>query len=124
MHTLFGNDRQEEEWVAQVSYPKSMVPQHAQTFCGWSKKLRGTLIESKVSADLKDDNAEVVIERFEFRNYEDLAEFCRYTSMQLDKWSGAGAQHRYTIRVRGRVKFDDKIDGRVGASHPAVKADG
>ncbi|HUY35602.1 MAG TPA: hypothetical protein VMV69_22855 [Pirellulales bacterium] len=122
MNDLFGKSYNREEWTVQLTYPQTMIAQHATTFCGWSSKLRGTLAESTAGKDTKDGDCEVVIQRFEFTNYDDAAEFCRYTRGQFDKWSGAGHARRYTMKIRGRVKFDDKTEGRVGSSHPTSKA--
>jgi hypothetical protein len=117
MNDLFGNSKSREEWSVILTYPKAMIPRHATTFCGWSSKLRGTLAETAYGKDTKDDDCEVVIQRFEFDNYVDTAEFCRYTRAQFKKWSGPGRRRRFKMRIRGRVDFDDKTAGHVGASH-------
>jgi hypothetical protein len=124
MNDVFGNSQNRVEWSVQLTYPKAMIAQHAPTFCGWSGKLRGTLAESTPGRDTKDGNCDVVIERFVFANYEDAAEFCRYTRGQFEKWSGPGHTHRFTMKIRGRIKFDDKTEGRVGSSHPSAKGTG
>ncbi|HEX5445043.1 MAG TPA: hypothetical protein VFW87_14490 [Pirellulales bacterium] len=105
-----------EEWTVQLSYPQAMVPRHAESFCSWARRLRGKLIDARPAADLKDDQSVVVIEQFEFRNQEDAAEFCRYTCQALEKWSGACTERRYTMKLRGRIKFDGKHEGRVGSA--------
>lgn len=105
-----------EEWTVQLSYPQAMVPQHAETFCSWARRLRGKLLDARPAADLKDDQSAVVIEKFEFGNQEDAAEFCRYTCQALEKWSGACTERRYTMKLRGRIKFDGKHEGRIGSA--------
>lgn len=121
MNDLFGHSRRREAWTVQLTYPKAMIPQHAQTFCAWSRRVRGKQIASRRGTDLKDDNNDVVIERFEFGNYDDAAEFCRYTCQQFEKWSGSGMGHRFTVKLHGRVKFDDKTEGWIGSARVQAK---
>ncbi|HWB10230.1 MAG TPA: hypothetical protein VG826_13450 [Pirellulales bacterium] len=121
MNEIFGRGHQREAWAVQVTYPRAMVPQHAQTFCAWSRRVRGKQIASRLGADLKDGHNDVVIERFEFGNYDDAAEFCRYTCQQFEKWSGAGKGHRFTIKVTGRTKFTDKTEGNIGSARAQTK---
>lgn len=121
MNDLFGHSRHRETWTVQLTYPKAMIPQHAKTFCAWSRRVRGKQVASRRGTDLKDDNNDVVIERFEFGNYDDAAEFCRYTCQQFEKWSGDGMGHRYTIKLHGRVKFDDKSEGWIGSARTQAK---
>lgn len=121
MREVFGRARLREVWTVQLTYPRAMIPQHAHTFCAWSKRVRGKLSASRRGTDLKDDNADVVIERFEFANYDDAAEFCRYTSQQFEKWSGDGMGNRFTIKLQGRIKFSDKTEGRIGAARTQAK---
>ena len=116
MNEIFGRGQQREAWTVQLTYPRAMIPQHAQTFCAWSRRVRGKQIASRKGADLKDGNNDVAIERFEFGNYDDAAEFCRYTRQQFEKWSGAGKGHRYTIKITGRTKFTDKSEGQIGSA--------
>lgn len=113
---LLGGIQRREEWTVQLTYPQAMVPQHAETFCSWARRLRGKLLETRPAADLKDDQSVVVIEKFEFGNQEDAAEFCRYTCQALEKWSGACTDRRYTLKLRGRIKFDGKHEGRIGSA--------
>lgn len=113
---LLGGIQRREEWTVQLTYPQAMVPQHAETFCSWARRLRGKLLETHPAADLKDDQSVVVIEKFEFGNQEDAAEFCRYTCQALEKWSGACTDRRYTLKLRGRIKFDGKHEGRIGSA--------
>ncbi len=119
MNEVFGHGRRREVWTVQLTYPKAMIPLHAHTFCAWSKRVRGKQVASRPGADLKDGNNDVVIERFEFGNYDDAAEFCRYTCQQFEKWSGDGMGHRFTIKLQGRVKFDDKTEGWIGSARTA-----
>ncbi|HEX7377212.1 MAG TPA: hypothetical protein VF278_08870 [Pirellulales bacterium] len=121
MNDIFGHSRHRQAWTVQLTYPKAMVPPHAHTFCAWSKRVRGKQVASRRGADLKDDSNTVVIERFEFHDFEDAAEFCRYTNQQFEKWSGEGMGHRYTIKIHGRFKFDDKTEGRVGSARMQAK---
>lgn len=111
-----GDAHRREEWTVQLTYPQAMVPQHAETFCSWARRLRGKLLESKQAADLKDGQSVVVVEKFAFGNQEDAGEFCRYTCQALEKWSGACTERRYTMKLRGRIKFDGKHEGRVGSA--------
>jgi len=115
MNDLFGNSKGHEAWSVILTYPKAMIPRHVATFCGWSSKLRGKLAETAFGKDTKDSNCEVVIQCFTFDNYEDTAAFCRYTQAQFKKWSGPGRLRRFKMRIRGRVDFDDKTEGHVGA---------
>ena len=116
MNDLFGNRTNRQEWSVVLTYPKEMIARYTTTFCGWSSKLRGTLAETAFGKDTKDSDCEVVIQRFNFDNYVDMAEFCRYTRAQFKKWSGPGRRRRFKMRIRGRVAFDDQTEGRVGAS--------
>lgn len=120
---LLGGIQRREEWTVQLTYPQAMVPQHAETFCSWARRLRGKLLETHPAADLKDDQSVVVIEKFEFGNQEDAAEFCRYTCQALEKWSGACTDRRYTLKLRGRIKFDGKHEGRIGSARAGSAED-
>jgi hypothetical protein len=113
--------RRREEWSVQLTYPRSMVPPHTESFCSWFRRLRGKLAVSKRGLDLKDDKADVIIEKFSFANYDDACEFCRYTCQALDKWSGGDADRRYTIKLRGRIKTDAKSEGRVGSGRAQAR---
>ena len=121
MNDVFGHSRRREAWTVQLTYPKTMIPPHAQTFCAWSRRVRGKQVASRPGTDLKDGNNDVVIERFEFANYDDATEFCRYTCQQFEKWSGDGMGHRFTIKLHGRVKFDDKTEGSIGSARTQTK---
>ena len=121
MNEIFGRGRQRETWTVQVTYPRAMIPQHAQTFCAWSRRVRGKQVASRPGTDLKDGNNDVVIERFEFANYDDAAEFCRYTCQQFEKWSSTGKGHRFTIKITGRTKFSDKTEGQIGSARTQPK---
>lgn len=121
MNDVLGHGRHRQAWTVQLTYPKAMIPPHAKTFCAWSRRVRGKQVASRPGADLKDDRNDVVIERFEFGNYDDAAEFCRYTNQQFEKWSGAGMGRRFTIKLHGRVKFDDKTEGKVGSARTQAK---
>ncbi|HET6884441.1 MAG TPA: hypothetical protein VFI31_30085 [Pirellulales bacterium] len=121
MNDIFGRGRRREVWTVQLTYPNAMIPQHAHTFCAWSRRVRGTQVESRRGADLKDDSNEVVIERFEFGDYDDAAEFCRYTCQQFEKWSGDGMGRRFTIKVTGQIKFTDKTEGNIGAARSQAR---
>lgn len=121
MNDLFGRSRRRESWTVQLTYPKAMIPLHAKTFCAWTRRVRGKQTASRRGADLKDGDNEVVIERFEFGNFDDAAEFCQYTRQQFDKWSGVGMGRRFTIKLYGRVKFDDKTEGKIGSARSPDK---
>ena len=121
MNDWISGARRREEWSVQLTYPRSMVPPHTESFCSWARRLRGKLAESKRGLDLKDGQADVVIERFRFTNYEDASEFCRYTCQALDKWSGGDADRRYTIKLRGRIKTDAKSEGRIGSARAQAR---
>jgi hypothetical protein len=121
MKDVFGHSRTSQQWTVQVTYPRAMRPRHTDTFCTWWTKTGATLGSVRSGTDTKDGDGEVLIELFLFDGFEQAKSFCSYTCSQFDKWSGPGSEGRYTVKLRGQVKFKDKTEGRVGENHPARK---